>query len=478
MRGGVFISYRREDSAGFAGRIYDRLTRRLEAKSVFLDVDNIQPGLDFFDVLSKKLRLCDALIAVIGKNWNSSADQDNRRRLDDPDDFVRIEIEAALQRGIRVIPVLVDGATMPRREDLPDSLQKLRRRQAIEISHNRFDSDVERLTHALSLIEEELRQRDAAEAERAARQERELHEVTEAARAEEARRQAEAQAARRAEEERRAREAGQAERIAREERERQDAAEAARTEKARRLAEAEAAHRAKEEERRAQEAAEAERAAREQRERPKASDAAEKVAEAQGTVEAEAARQSKEDDESGLFSRTSAIEALSAPRSPPVRTYSPMIAATIAIGIAAALAILVATFGSPAWKFSAPVGDKVAEQAAVDKAAADKAAADKAAVDKAAADKAPDKAAADKAAAEQAAVDKAAADKAAADKAVADKAAADLASAAAAPGRELAVLEGHHGWVMSAAFSPDGKRIVTASDDKTARVWAAGASAP
>jgi hypothetical protein len=155
-----------------------------------------------------------------------------------------------------------------------------------------------------------------------------------------------------------------------------------------------------------------------------------------------------------------------------------MIAATIAIGIAAALAILVATFGSPAWKFSAPVGDKVAEQAAVDKAAADKAAADKAAVDKAAADKAPDKAAADKAAAEQAAVDKAAADKAAADKAVADKAAADLASAAAAPGRELAVLEGHHGWVMSAAFSPDGKRIVTASDDKTARVWAAGASAP
>ena len=82
-----------------------------------------------------------------------------------------MEIEAALQRGIRVIPVLVDGATMPRREDLPDSLQKLRRRQAIEISHNRFDSDVERLTHALSLIEEELRQRDAAEAERAAREE-------------------------------------------------------------------------------------------------------------------------------------------------------------------------------------------------------------------------------------------------------------------------------------------------------------------
>jgi hypothetical protein len=170
--GGVFISYRREDSAGFAGRIYDRLTRRLDPKSVFLDVDNIQPGLDFFDVLSEKLRVCDALIAVIGKNWNSSADQDNRRRLDDPDDFVRIEIEAALQRGIRVIPVLIDGATMPRREDLPDGLQKLRRRQAIEISHNRFDSAVERLTHALSLIEEEIRQREAAEAESARRAKR------------------------------------------------------------------------------------------------------------------------------------------------------------------------------------------------------------------------------------------------------------------------------------------------------------------
>jgi TIR domain len=174
--GGVFISYRREDSAGFAGRIYDRLTRRLDPKSVFPDVDNIQPGLDFFDVLSEKLRVCDALIAVIGKTWNFSADNDNRRRLDDPDDFVRIEIEAALQRGIRVIPVLVDGAMMPRREDLPDSLQKLRRRQAIEISHNRFDSDVERLTHALSLIEEELRQREAAEAESAARVERERRE--------------------------------------------------------------------------------------------------------------------------------------------------------------------------------------------------------------------------------------------------------------------------------------------------------------
>jgi hypothetical protein len=71
VAGGVFISYRREDSAGFAGRIYDRLIKQLDPKSVFLDVDNIQPGLDFFDVLDEKLRVCDVLIAIIGKNWNS-----------------------------------------------------------------------------------------------------------------------------------------------------------------------------------------------------------------------------------------------------------------------------------------------------------------------------------------------------------------------------------------------------------------------
>ena len=151
-----------------------------------------------------------------------------------------MEIEAALQRGIRVIPVLVDGATMPRREDLPDSLQKLRRRQAIEISHNRFDFDVERLTHALSLIEEELRQRDAAEAERAAREEPERVAAEAAEKAQKAR--LEADAARKAEEERRARDTEEAERAAREEREQREAAEAAeKVAETRRPVEAEAA---------------------------------------------------------------------------------------------------------------------------------------------------------------------------------------------------------------------------------------------
>jgi uncharacterized protein YecT (DUF1311 family) len=154
--GGVFISYRREDSGGFAGRIYDRLGGALGRENVFFDVDSIAPGIDFVDALSKRVGRCDALIAVIGKHWVSTTDADNRRRLDDPSDFVRVEIEAAIKRGVRVIPVLVDGANLPKSDDLPRSLKTLTRRQAIEISHARFDSDVERLNHALSELEIEL----------------------------------------------------------------------------------------------------------------------------------------------------------------------------------------------------------------------------------------------------------------------------------------------------------------------------------
>lgn len=150
MRISVFICYRREDLAASARLIYDRLTKKLARDSVFLDVDNTPPGLDFVDILSERVGKCDALVAVIGKNWLSSVDPSGRRRLDDPTDFVRVEIEAALAREIRVIPVLVDGAAMPRVEDLPDSMKTLTRRQGVEISHTRFGSDIERLTRALS----------------------------------------------------------------------------------------------------------------------------------------------------------------------------------------------------------------------------------------------------------------------------------------------------------------------------------------
>lgn len=167
MSGGVFISYRRQDSRGSAGRIYDRLVRRLGRENVFFDVDSkISAGMDFFEILTERVTACDALVAIIGAGWISSLDTNSRRRIDNPNDTVRIEIEAALERGIRVIPVLVDGAGMPNAEDLPDSLKNLHRRQAIEISDLRFEADVKQLTRTLAELAQALRKQEAAEAER------------------------------------------------------------------------------------------------------------------------------------------------------------------------------------------------------------------------------------------------------------------------------------------------------------------------
>ena len=205
MSGGIFISYRRGDSAGFAGRIYDRVANRLNRERVFFDVDNIELGADFVRVLSDRVGECDALVAIIGRDWLSATDEENRRRLDDPDDFVRIEIETALRRDIPVIPVLVDGAAMPRKESLPEPLKPLARRQGLGISHERFDADSERLTKALAFVEEARRKREQAVAELEERQREEA-----ARRAEEDRRKAEAEAAQRAEDERRRREEAQA----------------------------------------------------------------------------------------------------------------------------------------------------------------------------------------------------------------------------------------------------------------------------
>ena len=166
MSGGVFICYRREESAFAARAIRDRVAQRLERENVFLDVDSIDLGVDWFNVLTDRVGACDALVAVIGRNWVSSSDNENRRRIDDPDDFVRIEIEAALKRDVRVIPVLVDGAAMPKAAELPDSVKGLARRQGMEVSPARFDTDIEKLTSALASILEARRNRDADEAEK------------------------------------------------------------------------------------------------------------------------------------------------------------------------------------------------------------------------------------------------------------------------------------------------------------------------
>jgi hypothetical protein len=144
----IFISYRREDSAGSAGRIYDRLRHHFSAEDLFIDVDTVQPGVDFIVAIETAVRSCDVLIAIIGTRWLDVTDR-HGRRIDNPDDLVRTEVLTALKSGIRVIPVLVNGANMPHSQDLPEPLRPLTRRAAVEVGHTRFDADMDFLVKAL-----------------------------------------------------------------------------------------------------------------------------------------------------------------------------------------------------------------------------------------------------------------------------------------------------------------------------------------
>jgi hypothetical protein len=146
---GIFISYRREDSAGHVGRLHDRLITRFGREQVFKDIDSIKPGEDFTQAIKEAMASCDVLIAVIGKRWLTETDSKGIRRLDNPKDFVRQEIAAALAGKTRVIPVLVQGTTMPNEEDLTEDLRSLGHRNAIEISDGRWDHDVDRLMQAI-----------------------------------------------------------------------------------------------------------------------------------------------------------------------------------------------------------------------------------------------------------------------------------------------------------------------------------------
>lgn len=148
---GIFISYRRDDSSGHAGRLFDRLSEHFGDEQIFMDIDQIEPGQDFVQTIEEAVGSCEILLTVIGKHWLSSADGD-LRRLDNPHDFVRLEVAAALRRNIRVIPVLVQGATMPRPEDLPDELSQLSRRHAIELSDQRWRHDITRLIATLTKV--------------------------------------------------------------------------------------------------------------------------------------------------------------------------------------------------------------------------------------------------------------------------------------------------------------------------------------
>ena len=145
----IFISYRREETAYPAGWLFDRLKEHFGEGSVFKDLDSIEFGEDFSAAIADAVGSCDVLLALIGQRWDTLTDERGHRRISKPDDWVRREIEAALARNVRVIPILVDRARMPHAAELPPSLAPLVKRQALEISPSRFTVDTTRLIAAL-----------------------------------------------------------------------------------------------------------------------------------------------------------------------------------------------------------------------------------------------------------------------------------------------------------------------------------------
>lgn len=146
----IFISYRRADSQGFTGRIYDRLAAKFGGRNVFMDVEAIEYGENFVHAIDEAVGNCDVLIAVIGREWLNLKNTGGLRRLDDPEDYVRLEIVTALKKGVRVIPALVDNAEMPMQNDLPNELRELSLLNAISLRNDSFDYDIQRLIDALT----------------------------------------------------------------------------------------------------------------------------------------------------------------------------------------------------------------------------------------------------------------------------------------------------------------------------------------
>jgi formylglycine-generating enzyme required for sulfatase activity len=161
----VFVSYRREDSLHTAGRLFDRLVAKFGTEHVFMDVDSGHFGLDFREVLTRQVAECDAFLAIIGDTWLSAQGPSGTRRLEDPRDFVRIEIEAALSRQILVIPVLVGNRSVPPPEELPECLRELSFRHGLQIRPNPdFHHDTDRLIEGIEKALAALRERADREA--------------------------------------------------------------------------------------------------------------------------------------------------------------------------------------------------------------------------------------------------------------------------------------------------------------------------
>jgi hypothetical protein len=150
----IFICYRREDAAGHAGRLRDRLAAAFGDSQVFLDIDQVGIGEDFVERTTSVVESCRALLVVIGRRWLDCRDVEGRRRLDNPDDYVRLEIRAGLRRApqVVIVPVLVQGTAMPRDEDLPDDLRPLSRRHALTLPDERWHAEVSRLIESLEAL--------------------------------------------------------------------------------------------------------------------------------------------------------------------------------------------------------------------------------------------------------------------------------------------------------------------------------------
>src|SRR6516162_5052702 len=191
MSGKIFFSYRREDEPGFALALYSRLDQTFPPERLLMDIEvGTAAGQDFVQVLEDQVSACDVMLVMIGPKWLSATDELGRRRLDNPQDFVRIEVESALRLGKRVIPVLVHKTEMPRVEALPDPIRPLARRQAVGLTHERFKTDTEGLIKALERALEEAEvarqpvaiEAAAAEKQRAAERAAKAEEVKKTAR--------------------------------------------------------------------------------------------------------------------------------------------------------------------------------------------------------------------------------------------------------------------------------------------------------
>ena len=149
---GIFVSYRRGESDVHAGRLADRFIEHFGEHRVFYDVDLTEPGVDFIDQIQSAVDSSEVLIAVIGKNWVTATDSAGQKRLDNPDDYVRIAIATALKRNIRVIPLLVQGAAMPSAHELPNDLTPLTHRRAFELHDASWREEVQHLTTVLESV--------------------------------------------------------------------------------------------------------------------------------------------------------------------------------------------------------------------------------------------------------------------------------------------------------------------------------------